>query len=105
MPAFILVSQGLERDVGSLMFDFGVPSDLMQNIKPSERDQRVPKDIFIIVNLYQQHISYDIKDPKSEGVWHAENYAHFTALCNLLGYPLPKPKRTTMRQKMHNFKG
>lgn len=106
MPAFILISEGLGRSVGSLMFDFDVPIELMQNVKPSERDQYVPKGTYIIVNLYQGHISYDIKDPQSEGVWHVENYAHFTSICTLLGYPLPKPKRASVRETlMKNFKG
>lgn len=96
MPAFILISEGLDRSVGSLLFDFGVPMHIIPRIKPSDRDQYVPKGTYIIVNLIQRHISYDIKDPQGIGVWHAENYDHFISLCTLLGEPLPEPL------KLHN---
>ena len=50
MASFVLVSEGLDKSIGSLMDEFGVPVELMDNIKPSERDQYVPRGIFIIVN-------------------------------------------------------
>lgn len=105
MPAFVLRSPGLDKSIGSMLYDFGVPIEIMQGFKPAELDQRVPSGIFIIVNLHQRHISFDLKNPVNDAIWEASNYEHFLSLCHLTGTSIPKPKRHNAYGAYQRMKG